>query len=315
MTYQRFCKGVGRALFRKIVENFRRIKSIQKLINFRDSVFYHQFRLSGVARGRAFAETLKPHNGQSYCFTIAFNTPWVIDVITKAWLTFPTGMTLVVVDNSSKPAASTAIEEICRERDIPYFRLPRNFERNPSRSHGVSQNWVFHNIVKHLKPDVFGFIDHDCFPIGPINIAERIVGKAGYGLPLPARSTYLYKSQQDERSWFYWAGLCFFRFVRVEHLNLDFRTRLDLGMDTGGGNWPLLYSMPSADEFEMARQEFLPIDVGGEAAIFQIFDGALLHIGGASYNRLKKEAEYRRLLSDHIWTTYLGGIQDRISRV
>ncbi|WP_217577131.1 hypothetical protein [Mesorhizobium sp. GbtcB19] len=277
----------------------------------RHEILYRQFLASAASKGRAFARGLG-ETERNYCFTIAFNTPWIIDVLTKAWQVFPTGTRLVVIDNSSKQDARASIEAICARRGVAYFGLPRNFEANPSRSHGVSQTWAFHNIVKHLKPDMFGFIDHDCFPIGPIDIAKRVGRKIGYGAPLHARSSYLYKAAEDEPGWYYWAGLCFYNFAAVEHAKLDFRNRLDIGMDTGGGNWPVLYSKHPVGEFEMARKNRLTVNVGGTIADYELYDEVLFHVGGASYRSGAKSPDYRRLLSDHIWNTYLDGTQDRL---
>ncbi|WP_224669233.1 hypothetical protein [Mesorhizobium sp. BH1-1-5] len=299
-------------MLRKAVENFRRTSGVQLLLGLRHEILYRQFLGSAAPKGRAFARDLSGKPERNYCFTIAFNTPWIVDVLTKAWQAFPTGTRLVVIDNSPKQDARASIEAICAQRGVAYFRLPRNFETNPSRSHGVSQTWIFHNIVKHLKPDMFGFIDHDCFPVGPIDIAQRVGRKIGYGMPRHARSSYLYKEAKDESCWYYWAGLCFYNFAAVEHAKLDFRNRLDIGMDTGGGNWPVLYSKHPVGEFEMARLNHVAVSVGGKTADYEVYDEVLFHVGGASYRSRATNADYRRQLSDHIWKTYLGGIQDRL---
>ena len=302
----------GKALLKKAVETFRRTRAVQSLLRLRHEILYRQFLGSAAGRGNAFAEALKQSSNRNYCFAIAFNTPWVIDALTKSWQVFSTGTNLVVIDNSSNAEAKKAIEAICGKRGIPYFQLPRNFETNPSRSHGISQTWVFHNIVKRLKPDVFGFIDHDCFAINSIDIKGRIDCKIGYGLPYRAKSTYLYKTVQDDPGWYYWAGLCFYRFSQVENLALDFRSRLEIGMDTGGGNWPILYSKHPAAEFEIASKNWIRLTIGGTAVRYEVFDGTFFHIGGASYRQSATNPDYRRLLSDHIWETYLGGTQDRL---
>ncbi|RVD56664.1 hypothetical protein EN828_24075 [Mesorhizobium sp. M2D.F.Ca.ET.185.01.1.1] len=299
-------------MLKKAVEDFRRTRGVQFLLGFRHEILYRQFLGSAASKGHAFAESLSGKPERNYCFTIAFNTPWIVDVLTKAWQMFPTGTRLVVIDNSPKQDARASIEAICARRGVAYFRLPRNLETNPSRSHGISQTWVFHNIVKHLKPDMFGFIDHDCFPIGPIDIAKRVGRKIGYGAPLHARSSYLYEAVEDEPGWYYWAGLCFYNFAAVEHAKLDFRNRLDIGMDTGGGNWPVLYSKHAIGEFEMAKSSRVAVSVGGTVADYQLYDEVLFHVGGASYRSGVESRDYRRLLSDHIWKTYLGGTQDRL---
>lgn len=300
-------------MFKTAVENFRRTKSVQSLLEFRNEILYRQFMASSASRGKAFAKTLGEKPGRNYCFTIAFNTPWVIDTLTEAWRIFVPETNLVVVDNSSKREARIAIEAICRQRGVAYFPLPRNFERNPSRSHGISQTWTFHNIVKQLGPDIFGFIDHDCFPIGPVDVAKRVGRNIGYGFALNAKSTYLYARSKEDVSWYYWAGFCFYNFALVKDVNLDFRHRLDIGMDTGGGNWPVLYSKHPASEFERASAGSMRISLREKEAEYQLIDNAFFHVGGASYRLFAKNQDYRRALCDHIWDTYLGGLQDRLA--
>ena len=300
-------------MLKTIVEKFRRTKSVQLLLDFRNEILYRQFLGSSVSRGHAFAETLKQSPERNYCFTIAFNTPWVIDALATAWRIFAPGTRLVVIDNSSKPDARIAIEAICRQRGVAYFPLPRNFERNPSRSHGISQTWAFHNIIRKLSPDMFGFIDHDCFPISHVDMEKLIGDRIGYGLALKAKSTYLYKSPKDEDRWVYWAGLCFYDFSAVEHVNLDFRHRLDIGMDTGGGNWPVLYAKFSDAQFGKATVGSMTVNVQDRDVEYQMFDNAFFHVGGASYRQFATNPEYRRSLCDHIWDTYLGGTRERLA--
>ncbi|MGT2468243.1 hypothetical protein ACVOMV_31070 [Mesorhizobium atlanticum] len=115
------------------------------------------------------------------CITVAFNVPWVIDALTKAWEMRSPGMTLVVVDNSTKVSAREAIGRICKARGVPYLALPMRVEKHLSRSHGTAITWTFHNIVRHLKPELFGFIDHDCFPVAPFDIPSRLNGRTVYG--------------------------------------------------------------------------------------------------------------------------------------
>lgn len=299
-------------MLKTAVETFRRTKGVRSLLALRNEILYRQFLGNAASRGHAFADALRAGPERNYCFTIAFNTPWVIDVLTKAWQVFPTGTSLVVVDNSSRKETRPAIEAICRQRGVAYFPLPRNFEPNPSRSHGVSQTWAFHNIIKQLRPDMFGFIDHDCFPTKPFDILRRIEGKIGYGAMVRPRSTYLYQKSEDEIGWYYWAGFCFYDFRAVEQLKLDFRSRVDIGMDTGGGNWPAVYSRYPAARFEHAERKSVTVDLRGRTASYQIIDQAFLHIGGASYRSNATNPDYRRSLSDHIWETYLGGTKDRL---
>ncbi|MBA1143692.1 hypothetical protein [Mesorhizobium neociceri] len=299
-------------LSKKFVGAFRSNEIVYSAIRTRDWLKYRYFRQKGAATGRSFAEGLGKADESSFCFVVSFNTPWVIDALTKGWQKYSNGMILVVVDNSTSPAARQSIEKICKIRGVPYFGLPGNPERKGGRSHGISMNWIYYNIVRHLKPKAFGFLDHDCLPIAPLDFAERLGRKTGYGLRLVSASNYKFKKAADDKGWFLWAGLCFFRYRDVEHLPLDFRGRGQIGLDTGGGNWNPIYSRLPSEDFEFATESSLPLHLGEVDAKYQILDKALLHVGGASYKGPSSEIDYRRLFSDHVWTTYLDGTQNRI---
>lgn len=289
-----------KSLIRKIHQN----RQVRKAKDFRNALVKGYFRSRNAASGAEFAEELRRTGARHFCFSIAYNTPWVIDALTKAWLTYSSGMTLVVIDNSSKPAARQAIEAICRRRGIAYFGLPRNPEWNPNRSHGISMNWVFHNIVRPLRPDLFGFLDHDCFPVVALDIATRMAGTDAYGPKYPAK--------RGHEGWYFWAGLCFFRFSVVEDLELDFTPRFDTGLDTGGGNWPMLRDRLDDNNIVNAEKTTISLKLGGIEADHRMLDNSFFHVGGASYRGLISTRHYRRLMCNHVWETYLGGVAERL---
>ena len=82
--------------------------------NYRNQLLDDYFRSRGQDAGRQLADELRSVAADGLCVTIAFNTPWVIDILTAAWERYATGMTLVVADNSSDQAARKAIVQICR---------------------------------------------------------------------------------------------------------------------------------------------------------------------------------------------------------
>ena len=183
-------------MLKKIRDAIGRNRVVGRAKFLRDRLFYRYFRAQGAARAREFAKNLRSSGSSRLCFTIAFNTPWVIDALTKAWQVHPTGMLLVVIDNSSDEAARKSIEDICRHRGVPYFSLPRNRERHWSRSHGTAVNWVFDNIVRKVRPELFGFIDHDCFPITPFDMPGRMQGKKVFGLKFGPTENFRYKASR-----------------------------------------------------------------------------------------------------------------------
>ena len=143
----------------------------------------------------------------------------------------------------------------------------------------------------------------------------RIGRKAGYGLRMYSGSNYMFTKAPDDKGWFLWAGFCFFNFRDVEGRSLDFRGNMPRGLDTGGGNWDPIYSRRSSEDFELAMEDKLPLHLGQVDAKYQILDGAMLHVGGASYIGPSRSLDYRRLLADHIWSAYLGGISNRLIEV
>lgn len=277
---------------------------VRKAKAFRNALIERDFRGRGVPEGLKFAEELLQTGSRRFCFVIAFNTPWVIDALTRAWQLYSSGMTLVVIDNSSDRSARVRIADICRARKIAYFGLPRNRESHPNRSHGISMNWIFHNIVRPLRPELFGFLDHDCFPTVPVDIAATMEGKIVHGSKRPA--------QADPEAWFMWAGFCFFRFSAVQGLDLDFTPRFVSGMDTGGGNWSLLYRGLGENDVSDAQKTAADLDVDGMEADHRMLGGAFFHVGGASHRKLVMTPQYRRLISDYVWETHLGGGESRL---
>ena len=138
----------------------------------------------------------------------------------------------IVADNSSDKSIRKEIQALCVKNDISYVSLPPNYLTR-SKSHAAALNWIYYKIICRRRPDIFGFIDHDLFPISKVNIAEKISNQPIYGL-LRERSPF----------WYLFAGLCFFKFNFVEKKKVDFMPRMekDIYLDTGGSNWHSLYA-------------------------------------------------------------------------
>jgi hypothetical protein len=213
---------------------------------------------------------------------VAFNTPWVIDLLSRAVRLHLRGP-LVVVDNSRDPSARPAIERICRDRDIPYVGLPRNPERHPCRSHGIAMNWAYYNLIAAWKPKIFGFIDHDLFPLAELDPAERLAGRAVYG-----------QLNDSPWGWNLWAGYCFFDRRKIEDYLPDFNHDVPRHLDTGGRNWTRIYRHLAAGQYGFAKSEPVPVDAeqDGERLYVHAVDRCI-HVGGASFGptrRIVKDA-------------------------
>ncbi|WP_421917186.1 hypothetical protein [Mesorhizobium sp.] len=300
-------------LFRPLVRTLNSNPLVLRVKYVRDVVRRNYFRSRASAEGAAFADALKQTGSTRFCFVVAFNTPWVIDAMTKAWSMYSRNMTLVVIDNSSNAAARDAIGRICVARGIKYFALHKNPERHPSRSHGVALNWIFHHVISRLEPDLFGLLDHDCIPIAPLDIPSQLTDKIGYGVKRDATTNYLFTAGPNEPGWYFWPGFCFLKFSAVRGLDLDFTPRMEWGMDTGGGNWPLLYSHLKLDDIAIAYETVVTVHAEGTEGSHQLVDGKLFHVLGAADKKSTVNNDgYGKRLSTYIWNTHLGGVEGRI---
>lgn len=294
---------MAQAFARTAAEFFKRKSPVLALKSLRNRLVDNRFRSRAREAGEDLASRLRPVD--ALCATIAFNTPWVVDILTAAWIRHCRGMTLVVADNSSSAEARQAIGNICDRRGIAYVALPPNPEWNPNRSHGIAMNWVYYNLIRHVAPATFGFIDHDCFPIREVDVPARMAGKAVYGRKWAA----------DGRSgaWHLWAGLCFFDFQAVNASEPDFKPLRSHGLDTGGGNWPRFYRRLDPADVLVATEDQLELPVADADSWRRVFDGTFLHLGGTSYRGKFSQSEYRKLIADHIWETYLDGSERLVS--
>ena len=262
---------------------------VRSLKNLRNQQVDRYFRAKNVpGTGQfvaALADDLNTTKGaEGVCFTIAYNTPWAIAFIASRWRQYCSDMVLAVVDNSSSPEKSREIEQICGDNQIRYLALPKNPEWNQNRSHGLALNWTFHNIVSAVKPPIFGFLDHDCFPFRKFSICKAMEGSKLYG--------YYKTSPTQPEKWNLWAGYCFYRFDRVGHLPLNFIHRVEWGLDTGGSNWKIVYDNVAKDELCKAEQTFDVSEYQGKTLQRKILDNSFFHCGGASHNGKYDEQSY-----------------------
>jgi hypothetical protein len=205
---------------------------------------------------------------------------------------------LVVANNSSDAAKRRGIEEICQHHGTPHVHLPSNPEWHPCRSHGIAMNWLFFNVVTRLSPQIFGFIDHDCFPIQPYDVVRRMEGRDVFGVRR--------ESSKVPGAWNLWAGFCFYRLSRLDPQCVDFKHRVEFGLDTGGGNWLGLYNSVAPERVATVEERILDQTDEARAGLSAIIDDAFLHVGGASFREGHLGAA-----ADTIWKRYLGGCERR----
>jgi hypothetical protein len=205
--------------------------------------------------------------------TIAFNNERVIAHqirLVKKYLRDPHHY--LIADNSSEPAAQERICALCRQQGVSYLRLPPNphMGRLASDSHGLAMNWVWEHFLRPRRADCFGFLDHDIYPIRATSVMSRLQAQPFWG----------HLQERGER-WYLWPGLCFFSRSAVEGKRLNFRPIP--GLDTGGGNWPVLYADRAVSQFEFPPRELRTLREGDciQADRYEIL-GDWLHTYNAS---------------------------------
>jgi hypothetical protein len=239
------------------------------------------------------AEIARAIRGRDVLVTIAFNDAEAIDWQAVLLRRYVPGATHIVADNSSDSAAAAEIAKVAARHELPYVRLPRNPWSGSSRSHGISLNWVWCNILQPGTPRAFGFLDDDLFPTGPDDPFGKLESQDYFGVMRIA-----------EERWFLWAGFCVFRFDAVKDKPLDFGQDWFIGLDTGGGNWEVLYRHANRFALKEMPTEFKPYKQGVSVkeGRFQ-WCGPWLHevgTGGNAALSADKRRVVAELLSPHL---------------
>jgi hypothetical protein len=189
--------------------------------------------------------------GRKVLVTIAFSDPALIAWQTRLVRHYLRGIRHIVVDNSSADAVAAQIHDIVGADS--YLRAPENpWSGNAlSRSHGIALNWAWDHLIRPGEPQAFGFLDHDIFPTAFDNPFAPLAAQDFYGVVRTAGPR-----------WFLWAGFCMFRFAAVKHASLDFGQDWFAGLDTGGGNWAVLYERVDLATLRQRDTSFVPFKPG-----------------------------------------------------
>lgn len=224
---------------------------------------------------RFLRETARFSN-RNIALVVAFEQPWALDWMLRMSQRNLTDTTILVFDNSRRTEARKEIERVCRNHATPYLALPANPTRHVNRSHGMAMTWIFHNVVRAIKPRLFAFIDHDMIPVQKVEFSERLGDQPFYGMERHAGSW----------AWNLWAGYCVFDFARVNRLPMNFLYDFSLGLDTGGRNWRCLYRDFDQNSFRFASNRLVDVkDPATEASrTVQFVDDCWFHIGSIGYN-------------------------------
>ena len=229
-------------------------------------------------------------SGHLDIITIAFNNELVIEHqirLVKKHIQ-DESYSHIIADNTSDKEKRKLIEAICQKEKVAYISLPTNYvmkllPKRPSYSHGAALDWVYYNVVKLRQPKAFAFIDHDMFPTAHYNIMDKLKTQDFYG-----------NLKDMGVGWYLWAEMCFFDFEKVKDVKLNFfpyRIQ-NVYLDTGGANYPALYSQYDKEKINFAKPPATePIRDGDDyhADFIQFIDDVWLHTINASNWKKGKE--------------------------
>lgn len=226
----------------------------------------------------ALLTALAPLRGRFLAVTVAFNLPDAVAFLSDAMARTMPGVPLLVCDNSSDPQMRARIAGLCIQGGHFYCSLPPVPRISPnvngSRSHGVALNWIWHNLLRPLRPSAFALLDHDLVPLAADDLAARVAHQPVYGMV---------RRGEDFGGWYLWPGYSVFDFRAVETLALDFGTDTPRMLDTGGQNWRVLYRHLSLDALAQARTRQVWLAAEGVGPESFLLADSWLHVGGAGH--------------------------------
>ena len=155
---------------------------------------------SRPAEGQAeVVEALSRRRDGAFALTIAYNVPEAVALLADSMARFAPGTPLLVCDNSTEPEARRALAAIAADKGLYYLALPpAPFVRvRTARSHAAAANWVFHNVLRKVKPRVFAMLDHDLVLLKPTDLAALVARQPVYGLQ---------RWSSRVKAWYLWPG-------------------------------------------------------------------------------------------------------------
>ncbi len=242
-------------------------------------------------RSGGLASLVQSVSGRDVLVTIAYCDPELIAWQVPLVRHYVPHALHIVADNTPDDKQAASIENYARRGGALYLRLPKNPWGTGSRSHGIAMNWMWRNVLRPGAPRAFGFLDHDIFPLAPDDPFSILSQQSFYGVV-----------RRAGRRWFLWAGFCFFRFDAVADLPLDFGQDWFIGLDTGGGNWSVLYERVDPIEFKLIYFTYSASQSSGRRTILQ-WCGAWMHEGGWMWKgdfELAKREAVESILKPHL---------------
>jgi hypothetical protein len=223
--------------------------------------------------------------GKNIAIVIAFEQPWALQWLLRMAKKNLSDVTVLVFDNSRTEAARVDIQRACNQHGTPYLGLPPYRTKHVNRSHGMAMSWVFDNVVRAIKPNIFGYLDHDLIPVDKTDFSERVGNQPLFGLINAGKFN----------TWSTWAGYCMFKYDAIKNEPMNFLYDFSRDLDTGGRNWNSVYSKLDRTQLRFASREHVKVKVPAidESRLVEFIDQRWVHIGGISYNdNLKAKFEF-----------------------
>ena len=111
-----------------------------KLKDARNQARNYFYARKATHSARPTVEYLNSSTEKELCITIAFNTPWTIDLLIDSWGHYCSETRLLVADNSNNPKASKEIRKTCKKKTSLTLNFPRtqsNTRAAPMDSHST----------------------------------------------------------------------------------------------------------------------------------------------------------------------------------
>lgn len=97
-------------------------------------------------------------------FVVAYNAPEFIPYQKALIDKFMPEFELFIINNQV-PQFTTNIDKVCKELGVKYIDLMHQHHDSPNNSHSYAVNYAMENLLKEIKPEAFGVMDSDVFPI------------------------------------------------------------------------------------------------------------------------------------------------------
>lgn len=272
------------ALMRKIVQSYQ--KKLKRL--FVVPIINRRY----IRRPAVFESIGDVDSRKLFVITVAFNDEELIALqheTLKKYLRDP--YEYFVIDNSSREEQSEKMKGYCFQNKINYVRLPENIYWNGGVSHGLALNWTYRNIIQKFKPAIFGFMDHDLFPVEPISIVGHLAAGDAWGITMRRRPSSLpWKFRL-----YLWAGLAFYCLEKFKKRTPNFLP--GFGVDTCGRialDEDALVKL--SDVFNLENRK--PIEIVPGINVYEY--GAFVHFQGASSEPMESLEMKKKWIRDKL---------------